>query len=481
MISIKFLIFVFVGLIMSCTNQNILKVIKNISSVRKDYINQKVDDIRNIIKNENLLNSIKNKREKYYSNGDQINIFNWLNFNKKFEEHHSDILCSLLNLKYRYSSPFSDVLVSFYDEVIWPKLSSDEKLLFTKDAFIRSKVEREQPTDYSRKIDLFFSNEYFCIPIENKVDARDGKNQCSDYLKYAEKYNNKKGYPPILFYLTKFGTKPSEKSIKESDVNYKYLKCISWNEDILKWFRSLISNPDTPDKLHFFLRDYEKVIKEFCGDTSMDINEEAKKIIFESRDSLSATLEIVDTFEIEQTLNLRLFLDKLKDYLTNLISNGELKDLCIEDVYCKYDDQIESYYEKKGSYPFINLKTSFNHGNVWLSVRFEFHKDSGNAYVGIVSHSKDGKTQISDGLDKYFEQLIDKENKDGWWLCWKYIKLNGDILNIDNHDLYAELFNNTDGKEKREVFYKIIADGIKDYYKLLQRNDEKFRKNGCGR
>ena len=73
-----------------------------------------------------------------------------------------------------------------------------------------AKVFREFVIPKARRIDLLIRTNRRIIPIEVKINARDREDQCVDYYEHVNRLTNDFCYP--LYYLTRFGSAPEEKS-----------------------------------------------------------------------------------------------------------------------------------------------------------------------------------------------------------------------------------------------------------------------------
>lgn len=121
-------------------------------------------------------------------------------------------------------------------------------------------VERERCTiqlDENRRMDVFIASTDFFLAIENKLDAEDGEEQCSAYLKNLEMEAQQR--PFFLVYLTPEGRAPGERSLPAED-RKKYAGnfcCLSWLEVI----ESLEASVGLlPAKIGYFISDFCKAL-----------------------------------------------------------------------------------------------------------------------------------------------------------------------------------------------------------------------------
>lgn len=124
-------------------------------------------------------------------------------------------------------------------------------------------VVEEQYTENKRRIDIVLKYDNCAVPIEVKIRAGDQKNQCSDYLAYAEN--------SPLYYLTIDGDKP------ENDEYYESMKddiiLISWREHALPWLNACIKQTAKTEQnlqFHDILCQYAKAVDAFVyGDDAV--------------------------------------------------------------------------------------------------------------------------------------------------------------------------------------------------------------------
>lgn len=149
---------------------------------------------------ESLLEVVKNTPKVK----DGFNPFTETSFGK-LENTHSDLIVKFLKADIALAQSFFEIVL----KQEWPNAEL--------------KVSREKG-----RIDILIEygkNE--SIIIENKINASDQPKQLQNYHEYTL---NHKGTKPRIFYLTPYGTNPSEDSKGDLEV-----KCISYENDILSW------------------------------------------------------------------------------------------------------------------------------------------------------------------------------------------------------------------------------------------------------
>jgi len=132
----------------------------------------------------------------------------------------------------------------------------------------------------NRRIDIYIKLKDFTIAIENKIWADDQNNQLRDYSAFLEQ-KSQGNY--LLLYLSPYGLEPKTKSIKEklkeSLIEKKKLKIISYKDDII----SLINNwlvICEADNVSHFLKEFKKYLEiKFLGKNTLNMSKELRAII----------------------------------------------------------------------------------------------------------------------------------------------------------------------------------------------------------
>lgn len=135
----------------------------------------------------------------------------------------------------------------------------------------------------NRRIDIYIKLKDFTIAVENKIWADDQNNQLKDYSAFLEQKSHG-NY--LLLYLSPYGLEPKTKSIKEklkeSLIEKKKLKIISYKDDII----SLINNwlvICEADNVSHFLKEFKKYLEiKFLGKNTLNMSKELRAIIHEN-------------------------------------------------------------------------------------------------------------------------------------------------------------------------------------------------------
>ena len=170
------------------------------------------------------------------------------------------------------------------------------------------------------------------LPIEVKIDACEQSQQCFDYYQYAKKI--KKIENPIVYYLTKYGNMPSERSTRRGSKKLSVEKdicTISFRDNITRWLEECIAIEDNPTTIKVILEQYLIAVKEMTGILDMELTNIIKENILADSESFNAAISI------EKTLN------AAKIDLT-------------EKVFAEIEKQMDSLIESKG-YNFTKDRT----------------------------------------------------------------------------------------------------------------------------
>lgn len=194
------------------------------------------------------------------------------------------------------------------------------------------------------------------IGIENKLrDACDQKEQMSDYLDDISGYHCSQ-YK--LFYLTRFGDKPSEYSISQSkwQDNERYLGLLSAG-DIIKWLNDIVIPAKNID---VFVQQFIDVLKEnvlnMCDENNALID-----LIAKSPENITTAINIVNVGEQLKLSLIKRLIKQLKEKSKEL---GDDWDFCI-------------YYDLKRTDDVRNWSKA--------CMKFVFQPKSGQLRIGFAS------------------------------------------------------------------------------------------------
>lgn len=222
-----------------------------------------------------------------------------------------------------------------------------------------------------RRIDILLDLDGFYIPIEVKIYARDGDNQCCDYFKFCASHNVNNS--SVIVYLTLNGTKPDEKSI--GNVDGDQLICLSFKNDIYNWLdstvcslKSDVQNTNNKNDVNLIkinrvcsvVEQFLDAIKNITGRLEMEEIEQYVELnkneeIVKSSDDFIAAKRFAENFYTAVKIR------KLQDFFASLnASLHEKLDAVGADIV--YDRNVilaeaeKMYLEDKSGYPSIVIK-----------------------------------------------------------------------------------------------------------------------------
>ncbi|MBQ6900583.1 MAG: PD-(D/E)XK nuclease family protein [Firmicutes bacterium] len=199
----------------------------------------------------------------------------------------------------------------------------------------------------TRRIDITIEIDDLFIPIEVKIDACEQSQQCFDYYQYAKKI--KKIENPIVYYLTKYGNMPSERSTRRGSKKLSVEKdicTISFRDNITRWLEECIAIEDNPTTIKVILEQYLIAVKEMTGILDMELTNIIKENILADSESFNAAISIEKTLnaaKIDLTEKVFAEIEKQMDSLIESKGYNFTKDR----TWYYYKDKISEFYKKK--------------------------------------------------------------------------------------------------------------------------------------
>jgi hypothetical protein len=208
--------------------------------------------------------------------GENFNVFKILNLQSNEVRTHSSFLSELLNPQgcHGQEDLFLKLFVNHFDI----------KNFDSKSAFVEVEKHTGQINeDFTTggRIDILLTDKAGNhIIIENKILAGDQKNQLIRYYNFD---NN-----AILFYLTLFGTPPSDYSTNGRLDNDKY-RNISYCVDIIEWLTKCQKESFNLPIIRETISQYIHLLQNFTNQSTMEkMNDEIKKLIVNNPDYIEA-------------------------------------------------------------------------------------------------------------------------------------------------------------------------------------------------
>ena len=340
-------------------------------------------------------------------------------------------------------------------------------------------VYREYRTDEGRYIDLVIDTPNRFIPMEVKITANEGYNQCLDYFIYSKKRNerkqNKKDWK--LFFLTLDSHRPeSTKDLNEQDL--KLIQPICWGKQIINWLNNVLNNFERCKEeyaLYVVIEQYRNALENFAT---------RNKEILKMAEEIQWNKEDIDALDLLQES----FREKKVDFLRKFFYEIDKKLRANEEFYRdsmiieidkddKGKDKFDKFYESnRSNYPGISCKVKTNEDkNYILSIRLEI---GDSPYIGFQvspfnDNAKNWAIDYCINLDyciNHGYHLI-KDNQYGW-IYFTDITPEGwsqTTLSFRDKDNSAYLFLRNE--DKQENFINKIVEKFNDLKGWLKVNE----------
>jgi len=373
---------------------------------------------------------ITNRHDKIdYETGKRFNIFEIVDINTD-ERKVCRVLRELLDPKGRHGQG------SIYLEIF---LKNCLRLDFSKTAILAAEVGYEDGAN-GRSIDITIRIDYYFIPMEVKINAADGENQCYDYFMYAKKLNINTDRETKVVYLTKYGEFPSEKSVERS-VKEKLREtdviCISWGKNIINWLEKCLEVPGTYGKESIceILNQLINTIKHFTYQVEDDFMNEMTKLLKSPEDMRNVENILIASNKRKAEMTIRLFNAIEKSVNKEVVSFGNR------------DQDIRNYYT-----------TNKNH---WAKIQFLFKR---------IKHD----TNILFVIELYYNDLVaglliaGERGHNGWTLSKEESRKFG--LYQRNNNNWSNKFqpllrsNSAGFRDHNDAFYNLFDEAFFDDY-----------------
>lgn len=271
-----------------------------------------------------VLEKDKAEKERCERNGDSFNIFTSLN-QKTNESIHSRMIAELLNPKGTHGKGayFLERFMSLYDFEF--NLDVNSVSVFTE--YDIGPISKNFSSGGRIDILITDANNHALI-IENKIYAKDQKNQLLRYANYAKS----KKYDYDIVYLTLDCHEPPEFSTgKNPDYNYVMF---SYEEDIIPWLVQSMQGCSPEGTLYSSLFQYTQCIKELLN----LMNEENEKAVIEIATNEKNINSVLALFKNEHSIKKRI----IEDFVDILCSKAKEMGFVIN-VDDKFGDDAETF------------------------------------------------------------------------------------------------------------------------------------------
>lgn len=390
-----------------------------------------------------LLIHAKHIHDKYVTinqhTGEFFNVFQVLNV------HYKEVpICRVL---YELLSPEgSHGQGVAYLEIFMKDVLCIDKNSLAEDEWRYIKVERERVIDSRRRIDLVIETPKKFIPIEVKIYAGEQEQQCLDYYNYANRIGSQES-PTTLFYLTRFGTLPTNYSTKGD--KHLNIKTISFADHILPWLKKCLQYNETwrlstVSNTIYQLIDAIKIFT--CRKRDLEM-EELAQYLRKSKGNLQDALYLESAINFVRQGVLRDIFQGVERIIDNSISQSEKS----------FEKNMNSYYVSSlDSYRKIRnlpcLEYSYVASGARVSVKLEVD------WRMYISFTIEGDKKIQDNVVKELEEknkellntiYIDEGRKNDWRYLENKIFNTTKELTLDEVPNFIE-FN--------EAFYRLLDD-----------------------
>lgn len=385
-----------------------------------------------------LLRHAKDIHDKYVTinqhTGEFFNIFQVLKVHYK-EVPICRVMYELLSPEGSHGQGTS-YLKLFMEEVLG--INNDA---MSKDEWSYIKVEREKVIDSKRRIDLVIETPNRFIPIEVKIYAGEQEQQCLDYYNYANSFTSKES-PTTLFYLTRFGTMPTNYSTK-GDIHLN-IKTISFADHILPWLEKCLQYNETwrLSTVSNTICQLIDVIKTFTSRKKDLEMEEIAQYLCASKDNLQDVLRIENAINLARRKVLKKLFSGIEEKVDEAIA-GSIKKCKISKEAC-FVEAIEKYRNGK-NLPSLSYKND-DYGEVKVRLEVDWR-----VYIGFtIDSDKKIPENVSKELGKKYKELLDTihvDDSSNWRYLENKISDNSKELSIDKVPNFIE-FN--------DAFYRLL-------------------------
>ncbi|ACD48833.1 hypothetical protein HPCU_07095 [Helicobacter pylori Cuz20] len=374
------------------------------------------------------------------------NVFSVL-MRESDEVRHSKILCSFLDPmgEHYQKGLFLKAFLKVCHLESFGFNSADTKI-----------VENEVTTNGSKRMDLFLSDRFKHIILENKIYARDNKNQISDYiLGVVEAYKVKDAQDICVLYLTKEGRSPDPNSLGDFELDeskaklfYKgndekilklenleqgiLFKNLCYKKEIKEWINKCSEEVANLHDLSVFFKQYDKLLDKLYH-KEQNMNSELHKIMEVNYEIAKEVAENFNPFKAEKVVE---FLTQAKEQIEEKMS---------ADDRVKWEVSCETDTNKLGKNVARGLKFIFKEYDFFRVELLMTHEGDFKFKKPNLEIDAAGKKFEQSIFNKFLEtdyqeiaQQFNINEKDGLtknreWFKGKYYKYINESLNINEY------------------------------------------------
>ncbi|MCG5549274.1 PD-(D/E)XK nuclease family protein [Halorhodospira halochloris] len=403
-----------------------------------------------LLMNDDLVEVVRQAREKANQHGDRFNIFSILRMQRNEVETHSRFLYELLKSNGRHGEG-SSFLELFLEDVVGLQGAGEG----------RYRVSRELLTEDSRRLDILIESPTAVVGIELKIDAADQEKQLHDY--HRELLRRAGGAKSVaLVYLTLDGVKPTANSLHTLAKEEVY--CRSFAEDIPRWLGGCIERSQHKPALAYAIRQYQRLIYDLTGKGG-SMSDWVSRELKQDANRFKAALEIEKAMPMAKASVQEMFWEELRVALEKRFGVAP-------SVYGGRDIATiaADYYLKNKKHIGIRMplfqrndKTICLYANLYEAVHYGLRVESGS-----------GKVLSCAALKAIFRDEIGHGNaiadKDAdWVVCYYYDPTDGDDENMLNFYAFNDAAAGLLDQEKRRT---LIGDMVSHQAKLAAKCEE---------
>lgn len=350
--------------------------------------------------------------------GENFNIFKILRLTSAEVRNHSAFIAELLDPKGSHDQ--GEVFLRLFVEQL--KLSEID--------YSSAKVEIEkyigrvsEKNDEGGRIDILITNNNKnAIIIENKIYAKDQKNQLIRYNEFGDREH--KGQFVIL-YLTLDGSYPSNESLgNRTDIRFQ---CISYQKDIISWLEKCKEKAVNHPTLRETLTQYINLTKFLTNQlTNCKMENEIEKLLCETPELIKPLAEAYAAY-----------LNMSKNWVTKLLVelNEAKKVVWVESEYAIHTEYVNDsdgfqlcFWGTKNNQIihgsdsiFSEIRKSLEKGNkfnvghmpvAWVSFKIfggrNLDKITVDEFIGALNAKEKTKNEIIQEAEKYIAEFEDR-------------------------------------------------------------------------
>ena len=270
---------------------------------------------------DNVGKEVEKSNEIAQLKGENFNIFSILDLEKRENKTHSNFLVALLNpqgehgLGNIFLKLFVDMVLSDESRIalkgekrkIVEDLMQDRVIVVETEIYL-GEINSEEIK--GGRVDISIQCNTGKIYIENKINAKDQKEQIARYVNTPES---------VVFYLTLFGSEPTPESRGNNKVNEDFF-LLSYKTDITNWLIKCHSEASDYPIVRETIKQYLILIKDLTGQlTTQEMEKETINLILKSKTSFEAAKAIANSFNDALTYKRDSIIEEMR---IDLIING---------------------------------------------------------------------------------------------------------------------------------------------------------------